>query len=173
MKSLIEYLIPYKGLSIGKHEYEFHVQDSFFAALESASIEGGDLKASLVLDKQSRLMIAEIKIVGTIKLACDRCLELFDFAIDVEYEQIYKYGDAPEINEDDIIYLNNTEYQIDVSILILENILLEIPIRRIHPEDKQGNSTCNPKHIELIQSYGKKKQVDPRWDVLKNLKFED
>ena len=173
MESMVEYLIPYKGLSIGKHDYQFHAQDSFFAALESESIAGGDLKVSLVLDKQSRLMIATLHLEGTIKLACDRCLELFDFPVFVDYEQIYKYGNSPEINEDDIHFLDQNEYQLDVSQLILENILLEIPIKRVHKEDNDGNPTCNPKQIKLIQSYGKKKQIDPRWDALKNLKFED
>ena len=173
MESLVEYLIPYKGLSIGKHEYQFHVQDSFFAALESESLAGGDLSVSLILDKQSRLMIAELKIDGYIRLTCDRCLELFDFAISVDYNQIYKYGESPNINEDDIIFLEDNEHQLDVSSLIYENIFLEIPIKRIHPEDKNGNPTCKPEHLLLIQSYSKKKQVDPRWDALKNLKFDD
>lgn len=173
MESLVEYLIPYKGLSIGKHEYQFHVQDSFFAALESESVKGGDLSISLVLDKQSRLMIAETKVVGNINLACDRCLELFDLPIEVDYNQIYKYGESPDINEDDIIYLDDKEYQLDVSKLFYEIIVLEIPIKRIHSDDKDGNPTCKTEHLELIQSYGKKKQADPRWDALKNLKFDD
>ncbi len=173
MKELVEYLIPYKGLSMGKHEYQFHVQDSFFKALKSESVEKGDLKVNLIIDKDSRLLIAHIFIKGTVKLVCDRCLDLFDFPIDVDYEQIYKYGDAPDQNIDDILYLPSNEYQLDVSKLILENILLQIPIRKVHPYDADGNPTCNMKQLELIDNYTKKHKTDPRWDVLKNIKFDD
>ena len=173
MKSLVEYLIPYKGLSIGKHEYQFHVQDSFFAALESEGLDKGDLMVNIVLDKQSRLMAAELSIKGNIKLVCDRCLGLFEFPIDVEYEQIYKYGESPDNKEDDIIYLHDNEYQIDMSLLILENILLEIPIKKVHPDNEDEEPTCDPKQLKLINTYANQKQTDHRWDALKNLKFDD
>lgn len=173
MESLVEYLIPFKGLSIGKHEYQFHVQDSFFAALESEIIERGNLKANLVIDKQSRLMTANINIQGSIKLICDRCLDLFDFPISVKYEQIYKYGNSPDQQEDDIVYLDENEYQLDISQLIIENIILEIPIKRVHADDGDSNPTCNTAQLEMIDKHSKKKETDPRWDALKNLKFDN
>lgn len=173
MKNLLEYLIPFKGLSIGKHEYEFHVQDSFFTAIESKSVERGDLHVNLLLDKDSRLITTDIDIKGNLSLICDRCLEYFDFPIELSYTQIYKFGDAPDDQVDDILYLPEKEYHIDVSRLIYENILLQIPIRKVHPDDEDGESTCNPDQLELLNNYTKKTKADPRWDVLKNIKFED
>jgi len=173
MDKLIEYQIPYKGLSIGTHEYSFHADDKFFADLQVETIRGGNLEIDFVLDKQSRLMQADIKIIGTLKLVCDRCLDAFDFDIDVDYNQIYKYGNSPENHNDDIKYLGDDSFQLDVSELIMENVLLQIPIRKIHPDDANGNSTCKAEQLNLIDEYGKREQADPRWNALKNIKFDD
>ncbi len=173
MDKLIEYQIPYKGLSIGKHDYKFHATDKFFADMQAEGIQGGDLNIEFVLDKQSRFMQADIIIEGTIKLICDRCLDVFDFKIDIDYNQLFKYGDTPEDQSDDMIYLNDEDYEIDTSKLIMENIYLQIPIRKVHPEDKNGKSTCKTEQLKLIKSYEKRKQVDPRWEALKNIKFDD
>ncbi len=173
MDKLIEYQIPYKGLSIGKHDYKFHATDKFFADMQVEGIEGGDLSIDFVLDKQSRLMQADIIIEGTLKLVCDRCLELFDYKINIDYNQLFKYGEAPDNHNDDMIYLKDDDYEIDTSKLIMENIYLQIPIRKVHPEDKKGNTTCKTEQIKLIKSYAKRKQTDPRWEALKNIKFDD
>ncbi len=170
---MVEYLIPFKGLSFGKHEFQFHVEDKFFVDCKSEIVKKGNIIVDFILDKQSRLMTSEMFIKGSVKLICDRCLDEFDFPIDVKYNQIFKFGNAPDIQDDDIIYLSDKDYQIDVSELILENILLEIPIRKIHPDDKDGNPKCNPKQLKLINKFVKQKQLDPRWDALKNIKFDD
>ncbi|MCK5846805.1 MAG: DUF177 domain-containing protein [Bacteroidales bacterium] len=173
MDKLIEYQIPHKGLSLGQHEYNFHVNDKFFVDKQIHTIDGGNLKVSFVLDKQIRFMQADIIINGTIKLVCDRCLDSFDFKIDITYNQIFKYSNSPVDQNDDIIYLGDDIYNIDVSKLIIDNILLQIPIKKVHPDDKNGNSTCKKEQLELIKEYEKKEQADPRWEALKNIKFED
>ena len=173
MKTILEYQIPYKGLSIGKHEYEFHAQEEFFASKQVEGIENGDLIITFILDRQSRLMQGDLRIEGSIKLICDRCLESFDYKINIDYNQIYKFGEMPEKQNDDLIYLSDSDFQIDISELIIENIMLEIPIKKIHPNDKDGFSTCNTEQIELINEYVNKKQADPRWDALKNIKFDN
>ena len=173
MDKLIEYQIPYKGLSIGKHDYKYHATDKFFADMQVEGIQGGDLNIEFVLDKQSTFMQADITIEGSIKLICDRCLDLIDYKINIDYNQIFKYGVAPENHNDDIIYLSDEEYEINTSKLIAENVYLQIPIRKVHPEDKKGRSTCKTEQIELIESYANRKQADHRWDALKNIKFDD
>lgn len=174
MDSLIEYKIPFKGIREGQHEYEFHVEDTFFVAMESEDIHHGDINVKLKLDKQSRMMILDFEIQGNLVLVCDRCLEDLDFPLDINYQLIVKYREKDEGKGDgDILYLGDQEYQLDVSTIILENILLALPIKNIHPEDSDGISTCNPDQIALIEDYAKQKTTDPRWDVLKSIKFED
>ena len=49
---------------------------------------------------------------------------------------------------------------------------MNIPAKREHPFDKNGNRTCDKGMIELLNKYmpGKSKLSDPRWDALKNIK---
>jgi uncharacterized metal-binding protein YceD (DUF177 family) len=170
---MVEYLIPFKGLSFGKHDYQFRVGDLFFVEKKSELVKEGDLTINFTLDKQSRNMTSEMSIKGTIRLVCDRCIDKFDYHIDVTYHQIFKFANAPDIQEDDIIYLGDSEYQLDVSELILENILLQVPIKKVHPDNEDGTPACNPKQLKLINKFTKKTQTDPRWDALKNIKFDD
>ena len=173
MDKLIEYQIPYKGLSIGKHDYDFHATKKFFADMQVDTIKGGDLKIKFELDKQNRLMQADISIIGYLVLVCDRCLEDYNFEIDVEYNQIFKFGNTPENHNDDLVYLSDTDFEINVAQIIIENILLQIPIRKIHPDDEDGNSTCKAEQLNLISDYSERKHTDSRWDALKNIKFDD
>ena len=173
MDRLIEYKIPFKGISEGQHEYDFHVQDAFFDAMESEDIHQADVQVNLKLDKQSRMMILDFDIQGKIVLACDRCLEALDFPISINHQLIVKYGTVDVEQDSDILYLADDEYQLDVSRIIYENIVLEIPIKNVHPDDEFGNSTCNKDQIALLEEYSKRKENDPRWDALKNIKLED
>jgi len=173
LERLIEYKIPFKGISEGQHEYKFHVQDAFFDAMESEDIHQADVQVVLKLDKQSRMMILDFDIQGKIVLACDRCLEALDFPINITNQLIVKYGKGDVDEDSDILYLADDEYQLDVSRIIYENIVLIIPIKNVHPDDEDGNSTCNKEQIDLIEQYSKRTENDSRWDALKNLKLED
>jgi uncharacterized metal-binding protein YceD (DUF177 family) len=173
MERLVEYIIPFKGLSLGKHEYDFSIDDAFFKSKETNLVERGKLEVKMVLDKEPRLMTAYLKIQGALELICDRCLEAFDYPIEVEYQQIYKFGDRPDNLEDDLIYLDENEHLLDVSELILENVLLEIPIKRVHFDLKDGSYGCNPVILKSMQKHLVKKEIDPRWEGLKDIKLED
>ena len=175
MDSLIEYKIPFRGISEGEHEYDFHIQEKFFDAMESDEVQDADVKVHLQLDKQSRLMVLDFAIHGNLVLTCDRCLEDMNYPLDIDYRLIAKYGrkDPRDEENEDVFYLADDEFQLDVSRLIYENIVLAIPIKHVHADDEQGHSTCNPEQLKILENYSKKQKTDPRWDALKNIKFED
>ena len=173
MDRLIEYKIPFKGISEGLHEYEFHVQDTFFNAMESEDIHQANVQVKLKLDKQSRMMILDFDIQGIIVLACDRCLGPLNFPITIQHQLIVKYGKGDVDLDSDILYLADDEYQLDVSRIIYEDIVLEIPIKNVHPDDENDNSTCNEEQITLLNDYSKRSGNDHRWDALKSIKLED
>jgi uncharacterized metal-binding protein YceD (DUF177 family) len=176
LDSLIEYKIPFRGIGEGEHEYDFHIQQKFFNAMESDDVQDADIKVHLHLDKQSRMMILDFDILGNLVLTCDRCLDDMDYPLDIHYRLVAKYGHKDprdEEEDEDILYLSDDMHQLDVSQLIYENIVLAIPIKHVHADDEHGNSTCNQKQIALLENYSKKQKSDPRWDALKNIKFED
>jgi uncharacterized metal-binding protein YceD (DUF177 family) len=52
-----------------------------------------------------------------------------------------------------------------------EYILLALPIQRVHPDDKNGESTCDPGMLDKLKEHIiiEEPETDPRWDELKKL----
>jgi uncharacterized metal-binding protein YceD (DUF177 family) len=171
-----EYKIQFVGLAAGKHEYDFKVTDSFFEGLEYSEIKKGNIRVDMTLLKQSAMMSLEFKISGTVKVPCDLCTEEFDMPITGDYKLIVKVGGSDTANEDDdIIMIAANEHELDLAQYIYEYIVLSLPIKRVHPDDEDGNSTCDPEMIEKVKKYltddpGDDKS-DPRWDGLKGIKL--
>lgn len=177
MQARKEYIIQFVGLSLGEHEYEFKVNDSFFEDLDYSEIKQGNITVNLTLLKQSQMMVLHFKISGTIKTMCDLCSDEFDLPIAGTYKLIVKVGGADTGNEDDdIITIAANEHELDLSQYIYEYIALSLPIKRIHPVDKDGNSTCDPEVLGrlngfLIDEDKEEQEIDPRWNDLKNIKL--
>ena len=51
------------------------------------------------------------------------------------------------------IYINQVITQVSVEKLIYEFIVLSIPIRRVHPDDEEGNSLCDPDMLKKIDEF--------------------
>jgi len=66
-----------------------------------------------------------------------------------------------------------TDYQFDLSTYIYEFIHLGLPARLLHPDDENGNSTCDPEMLRLLEKLAPAGTVDPRWEALKKLKTEE
>lgn len=165
--------IPFKGLSEGVHEYEYIISDSFFEAIEYSDVKKGDLKASIKLDNQAGMMQLEFNIQGYVILTCDRCLDEFEFPIQCNDILIVKIGPEPKEESEEVIVIADTEFKLELWQYIYEYISLQIPYRKAHPEDEYGNSTCNEEQIKRIQNLSSENSTDPRWEALKNLKFDD
>jgi uncharacterized metal-binding protein YceD (DUF177 family) len=55
-----------------------------------------------------------------------------------------------------------------------EYIVLSLPVQRIHPDDENGRSGCDPDMLEKLKALTAKElnlenQADPRWDALKGI----
>lgn len=173
MNELVTYKVPIKGLSIGTHEYHFHITPKFFEAMQAESEYHCDIQLDLNLEMQSNMILLHFMGKGFITFPCDDCLEDFDLPIDFNHNIIAKFGHGSS-DDDDIIMLTENDHAIDLSQIIYDDILLHIPIRKVHPEDENGNPKCDPKQLELLDSYRiHKKENDPRWDALKNIKFDN
>ena len=62
-----EFIIPFKGLGLGTHEYEWEIGKKFFDAIENADIIDCELTVKLELDRQERMMVLSFDISGEIE----------------------------------------------------------------------------------------------------------
>jgi uncharacterized metal-binding protein YceD (DUF177 family) len=66
-----------------------------------------------------------------------------------------------------VAYIGRSESILDFSSWIFEFITLCLPIQRVHGEDENGKSYCNPTVIEFLENQNKN-ATNPIWDKLKN-----
>lgn len=172
MDYLKDFKIPYKGLSIGVHKYRWEIEKKFFEAIENPEFEDGNLTVNMDMEKQERMMILTFSIRGSVVVICDRCLEHLDIPVAVD-EYIYvKFGTESNEEEDNVIIVPDSEYQIDISQLINEFITLSMPLKKAHAEDENGVVGCNEEVIKKLEELSENKTMDPRWEKLKNIKLD-
>ncbi len=173
-----EYIIPFVGLKIGNHVFEYDVATSFFESFDYSIVDGGNVKVVLNLEKKETMMIGKFHLEGAVNTSCARCNEPMEVAIEGDYQLIYKFGD--EISDDEmLIVLEPSTYELDIKDSIYEFISVSLPIRTIH---KDGD--CNPEMLELYNKMvvnsaeevedqnddDDEDDTDEIWAMLKNLK---
>lgn len=174
MKSLKQYSIPFTGLKIGQHQFNFEVDGSFFNEFEYSLVKQGLLKVDLVLDKQETMMVLDFRVTGVIQLNCDRCLSDFPHQINTNDRLIAKFSDIEEhLDTEEVVILSKNDSEIDVSGFIYEIINLAAPYVNVC-DDPGNTSDCDQDMIakldELAHSQEEKSDdSDPRWDKLKNI----
>ncbi|MBA4409851.1 MAG: DUF177 domain-containing protein [Bacteroidota bacterium] len=171
MSVLSFYNIAFKGLSQGKHIFDYEVEGKFFSAFEGGIVDEGKVKVRVTLEKQSSLMILWFDVKGSVHVQCDRCLEMYDQPIKGLERIFVKFGEKEYTEGDDVIWVSVNDYQLNVAQLIYEFICLAVPIKKVHPDDENGNTTCDPEMIDKLAKYVVKDDEikNPVWNDLKKL----
>jgi len=172
LKSLKTYSIPFTGLKLGKHFFDYVIKDEFFDEMDYSIVKKADLQCQVELDKQETMLILNFHIYGTITMTCDKCLAEYPQPVDVHEQQIAKFAEE-EIDEDEeIITLNRNDHEINIAGLIYEYINVAAPFIAVC-NDEGNTSYCDKEMIERLNQLSAKggddDKTDPRWDVLKNI----
>ncbi|MCC8427119.1 DUF177 domain-containing protein [Mucilaginibacter sp. UR6-11] len=161
-------------MALGKHHFEFDVDDAFFSEFDYSLVKKADLKCQVEIEKQETMLILDFHITGKIDATCDKCLSQYPQMLDVREQQIAKFSDE-EIDEDDeIIALGKNEHEIMLAGLIYEYINVAVPF--ISVCDDEGNTPyCDKEMLAKLNNLaaGSNEQdenPDPRWDALKKIK---
>ncbi len=177
MKQLNEFLIPFIGLKLGKHQFEYQINNSFFEIFDFNEFESSNITTNVVLEKKNIMLEVNLKHKGTVNVPCDLTGEMFDMPVKGKLKLIVQFGETYNNDNEDLLILPFGEHQIDVSQFIYEMIVLSIPLKRIHPGIKDGTlksealnklNELKIKKKELKQEI-KQEDIDPRWDKLKQL----
>ena len=178
MKKLNEFLIPFIGLKLGKHQFEYQINKAFFESFDYDEFESADIKVSVVFDKKSTMLELNFKHKGTIHVPCDLTNEMFDFPIKGKLKVIVQFGEEYNDDNDELLILPHGEHEINISQIIYEMIALSIPFRKVHPGVKDGTldsealRKLNELRVEEVkeeENNNTEENIDPRWDKLKQL----
>lgn len=144
MSVLKKYTIPYKGLKVGSHTFEFEVDDRFLQAFEASEIHRGHGRVKVGLEKQSRMMSLTFEMEGEVEVACDRCLEEFMLPFTYQGTLQVRFSETEQESDGEIMWISPNEPELDLAQYIYESINLSLPYQRVHPTDAEGHSLCNP-----------------------------
>jgi uncharacterized protein len=173
LKLVNQYIIFFKGLKEGDHEFKFNLSERFFLEHKVLESPNGSIEAIVHLTKRPTLLSFTVHLEGKMQIQCDRCLDHFEFPIRYSDRFIVKFGENVEESTDEIWILHPNEFQLDLEQYFFECLGLSIPIQRAHPDDADGNSSCNKEMLNILGSHASSNNVenepDPRWNALKNL----
>jgi uncharacterized metal-binding protein YceD (DUF177 family) len=176
MKVTNEFLIPFVGLKLGKHQFEFQIKKKFFDSFDYHEYQDCDINVNVVLEKKSTMLEFSFKHKGTINVPCDLTNEMFDLPIKAKIKLVVNFGEEFNNDNEELLILPHGEFQIDISQYIYEMIVLSVPLKRVHPGIKDG--TLHTETLEKLTNLSLKEQrkesnkeenIDPRWDKLKQL----
>ncbi len=168
MKGLKEYRIPYLGLKLGKHQYQFELTASFFDKFEFSEIHECNLQAEVELEKQSTMLIFTTTVHGKVDTVCDHCGDPLQTGIETTQKLIVKFGDQTGDTDEDILVLGPSEHEVDMSQFLYEYAHLALPVRHVHEKE----SDCNQEVLKQLEKYRVDQAASTQWAALKNLNYE-
>jgi uncharacterized protein len=172
VKSLKAYAIPFTGLKLGKHQFEFDITDDFFSGFDYSLVKKAALKCVVGLEKQETMLILDFHITGHLDLTCDRCLAPYPQPLDIREQQVAKFSEEA-IDDDEIITLGKSEHEINIAGLIYEYINVAAPFISVCSDE--GNTPyCDKEMLDSLNKLSvnneQDERTDPRWDALKKFK---
>ena len=165
--------IDLKALTDEVTPLSWELDDQYFNALEEVQVQGGSLHVSGSIRKTVGFFELLLHTVGTVRIPCDRCLEMMDQPIVADLRLVVKLG--AEYNEDDdIITVDENKGVLNTAWFIYESIALAVPIQHVHqPGD------CNDAMMRVLQEHSAArssdadaKEIDPRWEALRKLRVK-
>jgi len=166
--SLEAYRVNIQGLSNNIHHFDYHFGDEFFRKYGADLVSSGDIKAQVSLDKHETFIEGNFDLKGSIKLVCDRSLDVFDYPIAIDRKIIFKFGHEPGEVSDEIIVIDFNTVSLELGQFMYEFINLAVPMKKLHPRFEQDDEE-EEGIIYSSETENKEEETDPRWDKLKNL----
>lgn len=174
MNNLKEYLIPFAGLKVGKHQFDYQLDNTFFEHFDYDEFNDASIKVVVVLEKKSTMLELDFKHKGTVNVPCDVSGEEFDMPIKGKLKLLIKFGEEFNDENEELLILPHGEFEVNVAQYIYESIVVSLPLRRIHPGIKDGSlsevieklNSLAPGENKLEEHKG---DIDPRWEDLKKL----
>lgn len=178
MKELKEYTIPFVGLKVGEHRFNFAIERTFFEHFEYDEFTDASINLEVILDKKNTMLDFILHFNGTVNVPCDLTNEPFDLPISGEYEFVVKFGEEYDDEKEDILIIPHGSFEVNIQQFVYETLVLAVPLRRVHPGVLDGTlksdildklEELRPAVQEDESEDTEENETDPRWDDLKKL----
>lgn len=181
------YNIDLKELAPGVHDFEFLLDNKFFADIDGTEVQKGKVKASVSVKRGAMMFELGFHLEGVAIVPCDRCLDDMEVPIDTHNRLVVKFGKEYSEEGDDIVIVPEEEGEINIAWFLYEFIALAIPMKHVHAPGKcnktmaaklrQHSSRRVDEEDEMDDDMSEsdtpfeddKNYTDPRWDALRGL----
>lgn len=167
------------SLESSSFEFEFSLARSEIE-LEGENIKlKNDVKISGELAKKLVQTDVEGKILASVEIECTRCLQAIEKDLEILFNVTYvtteNYTEAKEseLREQDLDVSIFDGRKIDLSELVREQIILNLPEQIFCSEDCKGLCAKCGANRNLIDCNCEEKEIDPRWQSLRELKIKN
>ena len=170
--------IAFVGLKPGIHEFEYEIDDKFFAEFQEQDFRHCVAHVKLTLDKNNGFMLLKFEVGGKLEVTCDRCSGNLPLNLWDEFNIVVKLVDDPEImneqeEDPDVYYISRGESHLHLSDWLYEFINLSIPMQKMCGYEDMSGPNCNKSAREALKkmSAPADEQKNPVWKGLE--KFKD
>ncbi len=172
MKDLKEFDISFTGLKLGKHQFSYKIDNTFFDFFQYQEFDKVNIMVDMIFEKKNTMFNLEFISKGFVMVACDLTGEFFELDVNGSLSLIVNFGENFNDDNEEILIIPHNSYELNVGQFIYEMIALSIPTKRIHPGVKDG--TLDSEVLERLEKFERKKleennTMDPRWAKLKEL----
>jgi uncharacterized protein len=135
---------------------------------------GGDVTLDLRFEAVSEGVLVTGSAVAPLTGECARCLDPLTSAIEVSFQELYRY--LPDPGEDGADGEDRTldgDY-LDLEPTFRDAVVLALPLSPLCRDDCPGLCVeCGAKLADVGPEHGHGSKVDPRWDALAQLDLND
>lgn len=174
------YKLNLKSLKEGRHEFAFLLDRDYFQDIEGSPILEGEVDAEVVVTARGALYDLTILVDGYITTRCDRCLAPLEMEVYNERTLIVKLGAEYLEESDECVIIPAREGVLDLSWMLYEDVVLSLPMQRMHPD-----GACEESMARLYRELSTQRLasdqdgverddegIDQRWAALKQLKVD-
>jgi uncharacterized metal-binding protein YceD (DUF177 family) len=145
-----QYIIHFKGLKEGVHDFAFMIEKPFFDAFEQLEVPDGRVDVRVELNRKASFLELAVDLKGEVQAPCDRCLGYFTLPVSCSSRLVVRFSETEQEPDDEVIYLHPEEYQLDLKHYLYECISLSLPLRKVHPDLPDGRSGCDPEMLKRL-----------------------
>ena len=147
----MEYIIPLNGWAAGERAFRWQAGIKFFQKFDNAEILDADVAIVAKAVKSGHYIGVDLDVQGSVTVPCDRCLEDLTLPVEAHPSFSVKFGEET-VSEDEmregsreILLMDVSDTDLDLSQVIYDYICLSMPMRRVHAEGE-----CNPDTVRFL-----------------------
>lgn len=119
------FVVKLLGLKPGVSVFDWHAGREFFELFGNCEILDADIDVSAELHYRGLSADVSCQLSGSVTVACDRCLEDLELAVETSFEQDY--------------VLEGTE--LDISQDVYDYVCISLPLQRVHADGECNEET--------------------------------